>query len=275
MEQSNRACLIEGCAKPYSARGYCRLHYMRLLKHGDPLIVKKRPNNPDAAHWRACSVDGCIKLVDCRGWCATHYSRWRRTGDPGGLALKREPSPVSCSVLGCASSPKAGGYCNAHYARKHRYGDAEYLHENKCSFCGASSTDLYPKKHCSKVCEQMSRVYGGARPATGECVRCGGEINFLGMTRHGQYKRIDTKMCVECKRGRGIRLGYSVDAIVAIHGTTDCGICGDPVNLRLKHPDVRRASIDHVIPYAHGGSNEPTNLQLAHLHCNHVKSDRI
>lgn len=30
-------CSIEGCRKPCKARGYCRGHYARLLRHGDPL----------------------------------------------------------------------------------------------------------------------------------------------------------------------------------------------------------------------------------------------
>ncbi|WP_354596069.1 HNH endonuclease signature motif containing protein [Streptomyces sp. JL1001] len=33
------------------------------------------------------------------------------------------------------------------------------------------------------------------------------------------------------------------------------------------------ASVDHVVPRALGGTHEPSNLQLAHLYCNQVKSD--
>lgn len=47
-----------------------------------------------------------------------------------------------------------------------------------------------------------------------------------------------------------------------------CGICRDPVDPSLKHPDPGYGSIDHIVPLASGGSNDPENLQLAHLVCN-------
>ncbi|MEU7489851.1 HNH endonuclease signature motif containing protein [Streptomyces fradiae] len=54
-----------------------------------------------------------------------------------------------------------------------------------------------------------------------------------------------------------------------------CGICGAPVDLTVRRADDAKwcASVDHVIPRALGGSHDPSNLQLAHLHCNQVKSD--
>lgn len=50
-----------------------------------------------------------------------------------------------------------------------------------------------------------------------------------------------------------------------------CGICGDKVNMALRHPDPLYGSIDHVVPLAHGGTNDLANLQLAHLRCNLAK----
>jgi len=44
--------------------------------------------------------------------------------------------------------------------------------------------------------------------------------------------------------------------------------------MTLVYPDLFRASVDHIVPYAIGGSHEPDNLQLAHLWCNLVKSKR-
>jgi 5-methylcytosine-specific restriction endonuclease McrA len=53
-----------------------------------------------------------------------------------------------------------------------------------------------------------------------------------------------------------------------------CGLCGDPLDLTVKHPDPAFASIDHIVPLAHGGGNDLANLQLAHLRCNLSKRDR-
>lgn len=36
MKKTNRICGVDGCGKKHSARGYCNVHYQRLLKHGDP-----------------------------------------------------------------------------------------------------------------------------------------------------------------------------------------------------------------------------------------------
>jgi 5-methylcytosine-specific restriction endonuclease McrA len=54
-----------------------------------------------------------------------------------------------------------------------------------------------------------------------------------------------------------------------------CGICGLDVDLTLRKPDVMRASIDHIMPVARGGTNERSNLQLAHLLCNMRKGARL
>lgn len=37
MKKSHRVCDVSGCGRKHSARGYCNIHYQRLLKHGDPL----------------------------------------------------------------------------------------------------------------------------------------------------------------------------------------------------------------------------------------------
>ena len=32
-------CIVDGCAKPSIARGWCHMHYQRWRTHGDPLVV--------------------------------------------------------------------------------------------------------------------------------------------------------------------------------------------------------------------------------------------
>lgn len=55
-----------------------------------------------------------------------------------------------------------------------------------------------------------------------------------------------------------------------------CGICGKPVNKKIKYPDPMSACIDHIIPIDRGGDPSAIeNLQLAHLSCNRQKSDKI
>lgn len=55
-----------------------------------------------------------------------------------------------------------------------------------------------------------------------------------------------------------------------------CGICGKPVDFKLKYPHPLSKCIDHIIPVAKGGHpSDIDNLQLAHWTCNRQKSDKL
>lgn len=47
-----------------------------------------------------------------------------------------------------------------------------------------------------------------------------------------------------------------------------CKLCGNPVKEGMAWPHPMSPSLDHVVPVIRGGTNEMTNLQLAHLVCN-------
>ena len=53
-----------------------------------------------------------------------------------------------------------------------------------------------------------------------------------------------------------------------------CGICGQKINKRLKYPDPRSKSIDHIIALSRGGADAAINLQAAHRRCNMGKGNR-
>ena len=55
------ACLVEGCAKKPSARGYCGMHATRIERHGSPHIViapseRRVRRGPDSPGWLADDV---------------------------------------------------------------------------------------------------------------------------------------------------------------------------------------------------------------------------
>jgi 5-methylcytosine-specific restriction endonuclease McrA len=80
-------------------------------------------------------------------------------------------------------------------------------------------------------------------------------------------------MCQRCKNGLR-KYGTSVDQLAARDGTT-CALCSNPVDMTKRAPHPGCPSVDHRIPRAHGGTNDPTNLQLAHLVCNVLKHDSL
>lgn len=54
-----------------------------------------------------------------------------------------------------------------------------------------------------------------------------------------------------------------------------CGICGGllPPDGDLCEPQDA-VTVDHIVPLSKGGTDDPSNLQLAHWRCNQKKADQ-
>lgn len=103
-------CKFDGCESaadlPGCARGYCRKHYARIQKHGDPTVVLIEVNNDPV-----CITVDCERLHCAKGLCGYHY------------ALARAARQPACSVPRCDTPSRAKGLCQTHYARQRRSGD--------------------------------------------------------------------------------------------------------------------------------------------------------
>lgn len=114
---SNKPCSIEGCEKPFAARGWCKMHHKRWSKTGDPL--GKLPGVPSRREV-GCSFDGCGNPHNAKGYCYTHYFRWKKYGDPSKTVEKHR-------------FYTADGYVNIwlvdekRYMKEHRYVMQQHL----------------------------------------------------------------------------------------------------------------------------------------------------
>lgn len=72
-----KQCLIEDCDSKVIGRGYCRKHYHKLMKYGNPnagRLNQKRLGE--------CYMEGCSIEIHAKGLCEKHYTRLRRHDDP-------------------------------------------------------------------------------------------------------------------------------------------------------------------------------------------------
>lgn len=307
-------CSIEGCAKAPEVRGWCKAHYLRWYRHGDPLA-----GAPMRHPGRVCSVADCGEKCSARGYCAPHYRRWAAYGDPlGKPPVKAERG---CAVDACGDKHEARGYCRRHYNRLRAYGDplwekppraigtcsvegcenpmrkrawcashyAQWTREGAvrpfkyrwraergaCDNCGREvPEESRTRRYCSESCVRMFHANGGESKAEVACNRCGGAIDRRPDGRRG-WIRDDVKLCRSCRHARAKNYGASAAEIAQRDGT-DCSLCGEPVDMTLTRADgVMCASVDHVYPYSLGGSNDAENLALAHLKCNQLKLNRV
>lgn len=236
-----------------------------------------------------CSVGGCPLRAHARGWCGAHYGRWRRYGDPLAPLVRTSNLGLSCSVEGCGKPRRKREWCGVHYAIWYTTGEVRpvkrsWATERKCIECGSTNVEPGRRRHCSARC--AARWYSrnstkrppstrrpSTRPASKPCTFCGSLIDLTVVGKRGHIKRQDTKLCLRCKQDKR-KHGMSV-VLLAKRDGTSCGICTESVDMALKRPNLMSPSVDHIIPRASGGTNDPNNLQLAHLLCNHIKSDRV
>lgn len=59
-----KKCSVEGCKRPYRAKGYCFTHY----------TLWRRGEQGKKQRYKTCSKEGCKKKVEARGLCAEHVA---------------------------------------------------------------------------------------------------------------------------------------------------------------------------------------------------------
>jgi 5-methylcytosine-specific restriction endonuclease McrA len=246
MADRTRPCVIAGCDElaglPGSARGWCRMHYSRWQRSGDPLATRRKRN--------VCSIAGCDSFVLAHVWCIKHHTRWVRYGSP----THRLAGEV---VNGCRICSKCG--------------EDKPLSEWG-SHCG-TKTGL--SAYC-RLCYALMQKANRARPDWVRSPRDPEkerEAVRLWRVRNPDKVRSMTA-AYRARKAAALVEEFSVEEIFQRDGWT-CHICQEPIDQTAKFPDPRSASLDHVVPLSKGGKHSRDNCAAAHLFCNISKKDRI
>lgn len=273
MRRPGRVCSVADCGEKFSAQGYCAPHYRRWAAYGDPL------GKPPVKAERGCAVDACGDKHEARGYCRRHYNRLRAYGDP---LWEKPPRTVgTCGVGGCENPMRKRTWCASHYAQWTREGAVRPFkyrwraERGPCEVCSrAVPEDARTRRFCSDSCARIHYASGGAVDIFAKCNRCGESIDRRPDGKRG-WIRDDVLLCKSCRHAG--RKGYGASAVeLAQRDGTDCSLCGEAVDMSLTRAEsIMCPSVDHIVPYSLGGSNDAENLALAHLKCNQMKLNRV
>lgn len=135
-----------------------------------------------------------------------------------------------------------------------------------------------PRLYCSEKCMPSYSTYEPSIPRSVVCVTCGLQFTTFqplaeACSRHCNDRSPKARERAAKRRGAGNTSPFTTAEIAERDGWM-CGICGDRIPKRAKHPDGRSISLDHIIPLSEGGDHLPSNVQVAHLKCNLSKGVR-
>lgn len=128
-------CSIKGCERARKARGWCKTHWQRWSRTGDPGAEMQVRVFSTGLEDSTCSIEGCAKPVKHRGWCGMHYQRWQRHGDPYAKTIARYGSFADSFTANVSGGPDengcilwTGATTAAGYGRVQARGDSAYAH---------------------------------------------------------------------------------------------------------------------------------------------------
>lgn len=183
--------------------------------------------------------------VDCGGNC------WGRTRSGKQL----EPRCHACANLRKPNRAECGTV-------------AAYKRGCRCSECRAATAEAGRSYRASRkeqglLAQKRRNDRKYKLPETyPNCIVCG-ETVLNGRVRS------DSPIHNACKpSGRQIAISKRRRLAIYERDGRTCQLCHTPVDIQLPWTDKWSATLDHIVPYSLGGSDEESNLRLAHRSCN-------
>src|SRR5699024_3565054 len=186
---------------------------------------------------------------------------------PSGYYCSDDCKP-RCSIEGCDRPKRKRGWCGRHYALWNSYGDPEYevkyrwASGDACIVCQAEELMPGSRQFCSTRGLGNWLTYRGEAPEAYQCAVCGIEVKY---DKGHKRRRSDSRYCDV--HARHARVSTTIEELAEFDGT-DCGLCGKAIDMTLTGTTRGAPSIDHIKPRSLGGSDDRSNLQLAHFECN-------
>lgn len=203
---------------------------------------------------RQCDHIGSRKPRPCEVCGATYkptHSLQRTCGRTCGDAIRRRAKRLSTAAPRSRVTWKQCAYCPAWYTTKGK---------KRCG-CHAPPLPTELRFTPCQDCQQPAAYI--TRPVL-RCMDC--------RKRHQAEVRRDHRKARKAKL-RGAQVERVNVRKVYERDNWRCGLCHKRVNKNLKYPHPMSASLDHVLPLSLGGAHSMANVQLAHLICNHAKSN--
>lgn len=254
---SKFTCSVEDCSSPMPdgqrlRKGLCPTHYQRMRKFGSPSLPILAVPDHDCEQCGARFERQSVNKKYCSDACRQAASRsfpCRVCGDP---------------MLRSASSLPAGQAAHRTCAKRDRM--------VPCAFCAEPFTPGLRAggvriRCCSKACARRLDVREG-RNNLQDGVQVG---------RDPEKRRRNGELSTRKRRARiagSVSERYTRQEI-AERDEFVCWLCNEPVDMSLRHPDSRSASVDHVVPLSLGGDDLKSNVRLAHLGENLARGNRV
>jgi endogenous inhibitor of DNA gyrase (YacG/DUF329 family) len=209
-----------------------------------------------------------------------------------GASLEGRTKQTRYCSSACKSAARNRGWRERHRA-------SQPLVECANPYCGQTFTQSHRRMFCSKKCLRIGQSIDRGRHAEAQayaikwgmleacrvylhsCRDCGvilvrrnrnGNHARCGECRRLQIKRWDATKSAK-RRGMTTPITMNVYDLAARDGTL-CHICRKRVDMALSGMAKQGPTIEHITPVSLGGTNDPSNLALAHRHCNTSRGNR-
>lgn len=180
------------------------------------------------------------------GWCKDCYKSWH---------LQRYKVNYTLDKKQCL-------FCNLVFEPKVR---------RKTFFCSRKCKDFFKKQELKeqrieskqdRLCLHCAKII--TRNRRSDAIFCSEKCN---MAAHGLQRSLRNRANEQGKRGF-LRLQ------ICERDKWICQICNKKIDKNVEYPNLKVASLDHIIPVSKGGSSDISNLRLTHYICNISRGNR-